>query len=482
MIDSPILKHGVSRIAMITALAGLALSACQPSNQPAAVSSAPAPLAALALSTSGAPPIAPAPTADALPSAPPARVAQLADASEQYAFADRADAMSQALGDAPPDYTFDYDGGQRPWVWRSDNQSMRVAEALPGGGYRYYYYEPGSQTPYLVRDPVYSYGYDNGVLVVVYDSHGQALSWDDTQRQADAAGRFLARAEALFLAAQQDRREAVAEANWAAQRSQIAAEQAQWAADQAADAAWNAYHLAHEQQEEAQWDAEQYRREAQAARFAQAINDAQLAAQDWQAAQNAHNRAAATGQLSPTSSHPGLFGLGGPPHPQPPAPPQPQAPVQSAAPAVLSGPLHVHVFPPGPPQPQVASGQPPLHLLAGPTAAQIAANVAAQNAAAHKAQLQAQQQAQLAAQSAALAQANAAKLAAARQAAILAAERAKLSPTSPLVLSSAPHHTVTTVTTITTPTTTKLVVKKPPPPSVGAASGAHPLSSQPPGG
>src|SRR5580704_17113065 len=135
MIDRPILKHGVSRIAMITALAGLALSACQPSNQPAAVSSAPAPLAALALSTSGAPPIAPAPTADALPSAPPARVAQLADASEHYAF------------------------GQRPWIWRSDNQSMRVAEALPGGGYRYYYYEPGAQTPYLVRDQDYSYGY-----------------------------------------------------------------------------------------------------------------------------------------------------------------------------------------------------------------------------------------------------------------------------------------------------------------------------------
>ncbi len=91
-----------------------------------------------------------------MPPAPAASVGRLANASDRYAFADRAYAMTSAFGDAPPDYTFNYGNGQRPWVWRGDDQSMRVAEALPGGGYRYYYYEPRSRTPCLVRDPDYS--------------------------------------------------------------------------------------------------------------------------------------------------------------------------------------------------------------------------------------------------------------------------------------------------------------------------------------
>ena len=63
--------------------------------------------------------------------------------------ADRAYAMTDALDDAPPDYTFDYGDGERPWVWRGDDQSTQVAKSLPGGGDRYYYYEAGATTPYL---------------------------------------------------------------------------------------------------------------------------------------------------------------------------------------------------------------------------------------------------------------------------------------------------------------------------------------------
>src|SRR5580698_3204369 len=230
------LELRASHLVLACALSGFVLSGCQQNNAPAAaVNAAPAPLAALPLATDGAPAITPAPPASAMPAAPPARIGRLANASDEYAYADRAYAMSQAFGDAPPDYTFDYGGGERPWVWRADNNSMRVAEPLPGGGERYFYYQPGAQTPYLVQDPDYSYGYDNGVLVVVYDRGGRTLPPDEAARRADVAGRFLARALAIYQASQAEQRQAVAEANWEARREAINAGRAQWASDQAAN-------------------------------------------------------------------------------------------------------------------------------------------------------------------------------------------------------------------------------------------------------
>jgi hypothetical protein len=372
------LKHalnaGVSRVVLAGIVSGLLLTACKPNSQPAA-SSAPPPLAALPLATTAAPPIVPAPTADALPSAPPANVGSLANGSDRYAFADRAYAMSSAFGDAPPDYTFDYGDGERPWVWRGDDQSTRVAEPLPGGGYRYYYYEPGADTPYLVRDPDDSYGYDNGVLVVIYDHQGRALPSGDLRRRADAAGRFLARAQAIYQASQRQQREAVAQANWAARRSEIDAERSQWAADQAADPDWRAYHQANAPQEDSHWDAERYRRESEAARFAQSINDQPLAQRDWQAAQKAQVRAASAGQPKPpTQTGPGPQVVVAPPTSPASGPPHDHrsssrlAGGPAATPATpSSGPMHDHQPPSsfaGGPRPQgpgnglPSSGQP----------------------------------------------------------------------------------------------------------------------------
>jgi hypothetical protein len=454
------LGRSASPLVISAIISVLTLGACHPNTQQAASSSAPAPLAALPLATSGAPPIAPAPAAAALPPAAPANVGRLADPGDRYAFADQAYAMTSAFGDAPPDYTFDYGEGERPWVWRGDDQSMRVAEPLPGGGYRYYYYEPGQQTPYLVRDRDYSYGYRDGALVVVYDSRGRALSQDDAVRQAELAGRFLARAQALYAASQRNQREAVAEANWAARRSQIDAQRAQWAADQADDQDWRAYHAAHEQQEDQQWDAEQYRREAQAARFAEAINDAQLAAQDWQAAQRAQAHAAAAGPAQPQSAaHPAL-GFGQQPHSAaPPLQAQVQAPVQpqpQPGPNLAVQPTHEHRPPP-------SSGA-PLRQPEGPTAPPIAGQNAAAQAdalrhaqdqaraqtASRQAQLDAQHQAQLAAQASAHA-----------QAAALAAEHARqIARPAPATVTAEVHHGAPAKVT---------------PPSSGApAAGTHP--------
>ncbi len=264
----------------------------------------------------------------------------------------------------------------------------------------------------------------------------QSISEGELDRRADLAGRFLARAVAIYDASQREQREAVAEANWEARRSQINAERAQWQADQQADQEWQAYHAAHEQEEQARWDAEQYRRDAQAARFAEQINDAQLAAREWQAAQQSQHRAVAAGALAkPQNPGGGPFGSGpGPqPQPQPPAPPSPRPPAP-----VPNPPPGAPFQPPGPPPtPTRPTGQPPREhrppvaspggsrptpgepgpLGAGPNAAQAAhqAQLAAQRQAeiashaqsqaqvqaARQAQLEAQRQAQLAAQAAA---------------------------------------------------------------------------------
>ena len=392
-----------SRLALIAATASIALAACNQAGAPAPNAAAnaasndlasndlaPAPLAAIPLATDAAPTIVQAPAAAALPAAPPVRVGRVADPGQAYAFADRAAAMNSGFGDAPPDYAIDYGGGQRPWVWRADDHSTRIAEQT-AGGYRYYYYEPGASAPYLVRDGGYSYGYLNGVLVAGYGPDGRLLAQEDLARRADIAGRILARAAAMAAAADHDRRQAVAEANWAARREQIAEERAQWAQDQQADANWRAYHDAHQQQDQAYWAAERYRRETEAARFAQQINDAR-------AEQRALDEARLARQQAGYGPPRGGQNWGPQPGGQP-------GGWQGGRPA--NGPQPGQPWNPGhqPGGPRNWDGQP-----GGP---QAPLNGQAQADAARRAQLIAQQQAQ-----AAQAQANAA-----RQAQLLAAQR-----------------------------------------------------------
>jgi hypothetical protein len=283
-----------TRSLLLVAASALALVGCQPATTPTSASSAPAPLAALPLASGAASPAAPAPTAAELPPAPAAQVGALANASDAYAYADDAEAMNQGFGDAPPDYAVDY-GGEQPWVWQANDQSVRIAETLPDGSDRYYYYEPGQDAPYLVCDEGYCYGYDGGVLVVIYGPDHRALGRDEMDRRADYAGRFLARGRDVFEASRQRRREAIEEANWRARSGVIDSEQQQWQSAEQANPAWRDYHQAHAQQDDAEWAAERSRREAEAARYDQQANDAQQAARDWQAAQAAQALAARNG-------------------------------------------------------------------------------------------------------------------------------------------------------------------------------------------
>jgi hypothetical protein len=245
---------------------------------------APAPLAALPLAAGPATASAPAPTAAALPKSKPVRYAK--PDSDRYAYLDRAYSMSRTLGDAPPDYTYDY-GQQQPFVWRSDDGYQRIAEQLPDGGMRYYYYQPGADEPYLVQDPQYSYAYSNGALTVIYDSRGRILEDEFSERQGDIAGRYLARAEALYSASVREQHEAAAAENWNRQRDRIYEDRQRWRDQQDQDPDWRAYHDAHRQDEQSHWAMERYRRAAEAARTAQTISDAVAAARAAQALEDA---------------------------------------------------------------------------------------------------------------------------------------------------------------------------------------------------
>ena len=249
------------------ALTGLLMSAalagCDQKKE--ASQSSEAANAALPLAVGSATPIVPAPPVASLPPAPRIQAVRAANRSDDYAYIDRAYYMSGAIGQAPPDYGFDFEG-VHPWAWNSARGDVRLVEPVDGG-YRYYYYRAGATEPYLVRDPRYSYGYSDGRLVAVYDSEGYLLPPEEFDQRIDNAGRYLARAAALYEASRQAERRRVNAANWAQQRADLDAARSRWAADQSRQEAWRAYHAQHEAEEQAYWLGERYQREQSARSF-----------------------------------------------------------------------------------------------------------------------------------------------------------------------------------------------------------------------
>ena len=288
----------------VLAVALVGLAACQKSANQVATNpaDAPAPLAAMALTSDSALPPA-APATSALPAAPPIRTATLAGSQdESYAYVDRAYEVNHGFGDAPPDYAFDYDGGQ-PWAWRSDEGYERVDEPVNGGD-RDYYYEPNSDDPYLVRDDDYSYGYRGGILVVVYDREGRALPPSEYSRYSDRAGRLYFRARELRAAEQHQPHRGVGRTPWEQRRGVMIADHHAWAAQQQSNPDWRTYHDQSAPQY-AVFDAMRARREAEAVRVDQTLQDSQAEARDRQAAQRALASVQAQAQGRPAGAfHP----------------------------------------------------------------------------------------------------------------------------------------------------------------------------------
>ena len=108
---------------------------------------------------------------------------------DNYAWIDRADAMSQAIGDSPPDFAFSYDG-REIWAWTLGDGSVLIAEQRADGPHSYYF-DARADAPFLIRradtdardaaGADMSFGYLRGAIAVVYTSDGGVLRREQAQ-------------------------------------------------------------------------------------------------------------------------------------------------------------------------------------------------------------------------------------------------------------------------------------------------------------
>jgi hypothetical protein len=185
---------------------------------------------------------------------------------DDYQWLALASSLGGMLGDAPPDYAFAYDGVQ-PWAWETGDRYLRYAEPIDGG-YRYYYYEPDSERPFLISDPYYSYGYRGDRLVTIYDRSGQLIDAGRAARERRAAQNYFARAQQMYAAAHRERRLAVAASLWDRHRTEVVAQQRQWNQARRQRLAWQRWDAQNEQRLHRDWASEALVRREAERRFA----------------------------------------------------------------------------------------------------------------------------------------------------------------------------------------------------------------------
>ncbi|AQR73908.1 hypothetical protein [Sphingomonas sp. LM7] len=108
--------------------------------------------------------------------APPAPAYSDIESPDLYAFIDRADSLWGAIGDAPPDYAFSFDGTE-PWAWEMPDGHRIVVEET-GDGIESYYFSPGDEGPFLAVRPGMSFGFEGETVAVVYGPDGGAVPRD----------------------------------------------------------------------------------------------------------------------------------------------------------------------------------------------------------------------------------------------------------------------------------------------------------------
>jgi len=222
----------------------------------------------------------PAPLADlssmnALPPAEPARV-EYREPAQGYAWAERAYGLQRAVYDAPPDYGFDY-AGEEPMVWETADDWAMYAEPT-GAGYRYYYYEPGADHPYFVRDNSYGYGYGpGGVLVAVFDSGGRYLASDWAHRSAPAAGRYYARGRELRAAAARAHRVRIDDQAWVQRAPQVSRGADPWLRAARNDGDWRRWRDRDQDRELRRFEPEAQRRAVVARQWRERVDRREIA-------------------------------------------------------------------------------------------------------------------------------------------------------------------------------------------------------------
>ena len=188
---------------------------------------------------------APAPPAYDFASAPPAAIDVNVPVSDAgYAPAERAYAFDRVTYRTAPSYGFRY-GEDEPWAWRTADDYSMYAEPYDDG-YRNYYYAPGADYPYFVRDDDYGYGPD-GALIAVYDSYGVLLPQDRLYALATLAGAYLVRASAIRRYGLDDRyRIAVTEDYWSARAPRYYEIQQIWYTAPDRQPQWRAWRASHQ--------------------------------------------------------------------------------------------------------------------------------------------------------------------------------------------------------------------------------------------
>ncbi len=140
---------------------------------------------------------------------------QRSETARDYYLIDAADGLAQAIGDAPPDFAFRFDG-RDAWIWQSNEGEAMIVEPSPYGVIQYYY-APRAAAPYLVRDVYQSYAFEGPDFVASYGQDGRLDQRVPSPRTLDSADRLQARGRAIMAASYQRRWDDSVAASWSVQ-------------------------------------------------------------------------------------------------------------------------------------------------------------------------------------------------------------------------------------------------------------------------
>ncbi|MBX3595735.1 hypothetical protein, partial [Sphingomonas sp.] len=174
---------------------------------------APTPPVARAPVPARVPAPAPAPTPYAAQRPAPVPPPPWQASEENYYWIDAADGTLDAIGDAPPDIVFPFNGAEA-WGWLLRTGHAVYAENAPDGSIRTYFFEPYASEPFLVQEAQLSFGYRGGRMAVAYDAGGAVLSPRESELNRGLAMDLLRRGRAIRLAAQDDRQWDAIDAGW----------------------------------------------------------------------------------------------------------------------------------------------------------------------------------------------------------------------------------------------------------------------------
>ena len=116
------------------------------------------------------------------------------------------DARIEAKGSRVRAYEFKHQGVIHE-AWRENDQVLKIVEkvadasAAPTGEQVVWWFAPGAEAPFLVRQPDADFAFDRGRLVARYDAAGRAVTGAPGRELASHEARLLARGRALRLAA-----------------------------------------------------------------------------------------------------------------------------------------------------------------------------------------------------------------------------------------------------------------------------------------